>query len=237
MTLSWRRIRSIVRKEFREYRRNRSVIVDDGDLPAHLPHPAGRPGQPAVGIDVRRPRPVAPAAVHARHPDLHTGHARGLCGRRRAGTGQPRACPDDADPPRGVPARQGAGSPRPVDRRGLRGLRARFSPGRCSSPQPAVASAILHGPGHRGAIPVHATARLPVHLGRDRDLDAIERRPRGPAADASREHPGRPRDVAHRVQRHRAEPPPRGRASRSRCSPPTLSAGGWWRRCSTASDW
>jgi ABC-type transport system involved in multi-copper enzyme maturation permease subunit len=27
MTLSWRRIRSIVRKEFREYRRNRSVIV------------------------------------------------------------------------------------------------------------------------------------------------------------------------------------------------------------------
>jgi ABC-2 type transport system permease protein len=27
MTLSWRRIRSIIRKEFREYRRNRSVIV------------------------------------------------------------------------------------------------------------------------------------------------------------------------------------------------------------------
>jgi len=27
MTLSWRRIRSIVRKEFREYRRNRSVVV------------------------------------------------------------------------------------------------------------------------------------------------------------------------------------------------------------------
>jgi ABC-2 type transport system permease protein len=27
MTLSWRRIRSIVRKEFREYRRNRSIIV------------------------------------------------------------------------------------------------------------------------------------------------------------------------------------------------------------------
>src|SRR4051812_8289286 len=33
MSLSWRRIRSIVRKEFREYRRNRSVVVTMGLFP------------------------------------------------------------------------------------------------------------------------------------------------------------------------------------------------------------
>ncbi len=33
MTLSWRRIRSVVRKEFREYRRNRSVIVSMAIFP------------------------------------------------------------------------------------------------------------------------------------------------------------------------------------------------------------
>src|SRR3954470_12602407 len=33
MTMSWRRIRSIVRKEFREYRRNRSIVVSMAIFP------------------------------------------------------------------------------------------------------------------------------------------------------------------------------------------------------------
>ena len=40
MSVSKRRVRAIFRKELREYRRNGTIIVADGDLPADLPHPA-----------------------------------------------------------------------------------------------------------------------------------------------------------------------------------------------------
>ncbi len=46
MRMSTRRVRAIVRKELREYRRNRSVVVAMAIFPAHLPHPAAVRGLP-----------------------------------------------------------------------------------------------------------------------------------------------------------------------------------------------
>ena len=123
MTLSRRRIRSIVRKEFREYRRNRSVIVTMAIFPLiFLIQPVVARDSP-VGVDVGGPRRHAHPVVHARDPGVHAGDAGGLCGRRRAHAGHSRAGPDDPDPTGGVPRGQGAGRARAVDRRGLPGLR------------------------------------------------------------------------------------------------------------------
>src|SRR5215216_5903871 len=87
--------------------------LDDGDLPADLPHPTpGRRLRPArVGIDRSQPR--ASAAVHARDPGDRTGGGRRLFGGRRAPAGHARAGADHAGSPRGIPARQGAGGARP----------------------------------------------------------------------------------------------------------------------------
>ena len=71
---------------------------------------------------------------------------------------------------------------------------------------PAVAVGDPPAAGHRGAVPVHAAACLPLHMGRDRDLDAFERRPRRPTTDAPWQHPGRLVHLAHRVRRDPAEP-------------------------------
>ena len=148
MSMSRRRVRAIVRKELREYRRNRSIVVAMAVFPLIFLI------QPLVAVFTRpgvrggRARARAPAALHARHPGARAGDAGGLRGRRRAPAGHARAGAHDADSARGVPARQGARGARPavVDRlRGLRGLPrlvALFA-------QPGVASARPAAAGHR----------------------------------------------------------------------------------------
>ena len=141
--VSRRRIRAIFRKELREYRRNRSIVVADGDLPADLPAPAARPVFTAARVVVGRARAGVTSLLYMlAHPGAHAGDARRLRRGRRAPAGHARAGAHDADPARGIPAGQGAGGPRPVARDRLRGLRVLPRLHRAFA-QPAVAAAAV----------------------------------------------------------------------------------------------
>jgi ABC-2 family transporter len=66
---------------------------------------------------------------------------------------------------------------------------------------PGIAQAVLRAPDLLALLPLHATPRRMVDLGRHRDLGQIERRTRCRAAQPARESPVGRSDNAHRVQR------------------------------------
>jgi ABC transporter len=111
-----------------------------------------------------------------------------------------RALLSDTNPPRGVPAGQGAGGFHPVGRdlvcgpRLLPGLRGALRTSGHSVGAPA-------GPGSARPAALHATPRHMVDLGRHRDLGQVERCTRCRAAQLARESPVGRSDNAHRVQR------------------------------------
>ena len=139
---------------------------DDGDLPAHLPDPAAGRGLPRCPASRGRPRRsehllLYMLAIPVLAPAMLAAYA--VAGERQQGT--PRAGADDADPPRGVPARQGAGGARPVDRR------SRMPSTRPSSPawplfaEPGRRVGDPPGSGHRRPGRLHAAARRPGRSG------------------------------------------------------------------------
>ena len=135
MSVSRRRVRAIFRKELREYRRNRSIVAAMAILPLiFLIQPLVAVfALRRVGIGGARSTSMCCCTCSA-IPALVPGDARRLLGGRRAPAGHARAGAHDADPPRGVPAGQGAGGPRPVGGGLVRGLRASSSPASSSSP-------------------------------------------------------------------------------------------------------
>ena len=235
MSLSWRRVRAIVRKELREYRRNRLDRRDDGDPPAGLHHPAAGRRSSAS----RRGPPVRSAHEHVLLyllgiPILVPVDPRGHVDRRRATAGHPRAGPHDADPARGVPARQGAGGPRPVDRVAY-AVYALFLAWSASLPNRASHPRSSRGPTCSPSCCSRRCSPALVDLGRHRDLDTVERRPGRPAARPAREPAAGPPRRARGARRH--PPHPRARSSPSgwRSSSSTWQAGGSCRCSSIAS--
>ena len=157
-----------------------------------------------------------------------------VVGERQQGTLEPVL--DDADPPRGVPAGQGVGRPRPVGRDRLRRLRVLPRLRRAVRRSRAWRPRVLRGPDLLAQVlftPLLAAWSIWVGIAIS---TRVERRPRRPAA----QHPRRACppvvvtsliafDVIHRDARPGARPRPRSWWS------PTRSAGGSCRRCSTAS--
>ena len=138
MSLSRRRVRAIFRKELREYRRNRSIVVAMAILPLIFLI------QPLVAVFACRRlgiRTVSAtstccctcSAIPALVPAMLAAYS--VVGERQQGTLEPVL--DDADPPRGVPAGQGAGGASSRRSRSPTRCTRSSSPASSSSPSPA----------------------------------------------------------------------------------------------------
>ena len=190
MSLSRRRVRAIFRKELREYRRNRSIVVAMAILPLiFLIQPLVVVfSRPRVGVGRLAAR--ASPAVHARHPGLVPAMlaAYAVVGERQQGTLEPVL----TTPIRREEFLLGKALAALVPSLAIAyAVYAFFLACVELFAQPGVASALLRGPDLARPAALHAAARRLVDLGRHRDLGPIQRRPRRPAAQPAREPPAR----------------------------------------------
>ena len=229
------RIRAIIRKELREYRRNRSIVVTMAVLPLIFVI------QPLIQIFVV---PTSAASTLAgKDPLLYM-----LASRRSS--------PPPSPPPRWSPSASSApwsrsSRPRSAARSSCWARRSRCSHRRSPSSyvvfglsvasvalfaHAGIASAIVRGTPVLAQVAVHTADRRLVDLGRHRDLDALQRHPDRAAAQHPRQPPLGCARGPDRVRRDPRDTRPDRSASAWRCCSSTSGDGGSSRRCSTAND-
>ena len=126
MNLDAMRVRAVVRKELRDYRRKRSIVVTMGVLPLLFLlqpvtlHLLGHAEHIGRGV-AKQSHPSHP--LSALDPDHHAEHSRRVHRGRRARAGNTRTAPHHASPPAGVPSGQGGVGHDPHTRALLHGVR------------------------------------------------------------------------------------------------------------------
>ncbi|HSS36375.1 MAG TPA: ABC transporter permease subunit, partial [Patescibacteria group bacterium] len=198
--MSRRRIRAIVVKELREFRRNRSVVVALAIFPLIFLL------QPLVAVFIA---PVSSSAelsgghvllymlaIPVLTPAMLAGYA--VAGERQQGSLEPVL----TTPIRREEFLLGKALAILVPSVAIAyAVYAFFVACVAFLADPDVAAAVLQWPDILAQVLFTPAPRRVVDLGRNRDLDPIERRPRRSAAQPSRQPPAGRRDLAHRVRR------------------------------------